>query len=107
MVTLFVAIYVPRLPSLAQIIALSALTEPFRNNRVILNMCALKMPARLSLTICQQLGLSRRVFALLTVLTRQLIREVLDLLGPQTGVPTLKEMFPEVSRAELEHQLRL
>ena len=42
----------------------------------------------------------------LDVITRQKIREVLGLLGPYKGTATMKRIFEEVPRAELEHQLR-
>jgi transposase InsO family protein len=95
--------------------------------RVVLLVYALFAQARSRAQVARRLGLSPgtlddwcrkwkagelealprgRPVETLDILTRQRIREVLDLLGPLTGVPTLKEMFPEVSRAELEHQLR-
>jgi len=37
---------------------------------------------------------------------REEIREMLHLLGPFEGLPVLQKKFPEVARAELEHQLR-
>ncbi len=38
---------------------------------------------------------------------KEQIEEVLHLLGPFEGLPVLRDMFPEVPRAELDHRLRL
>lgn len=37
---------------------------------------------------------------------REQIRDMLHLLGPFEGLPVLQKRFPDVARAELEHQLR-
>jgi len=48
-----------------------------------------------------------RPIEILEMRKRQAIWAVLDLLGPFEGLPVLQERFPDVARAELEHQLRL